>query len=1097
MKQRCFNSKVILSVIATVLLMCAIFSVTVAADNVANYNRAYGQVVPTDSNLKAQVENYNFYGDAGTLYFMQISKGKENANFAVEIYSDSGYQNQVRSFTRAFADKAGNTPLKVSWEFKDIPSGTYYGRCYTYVEAVVDGETVKTIDSSSFSKFTIKINRVGNEKVALSTLVNTADGPRLTWKTLPTAIKYNVYRKASGDKNWTYLVTLNGQISTYTDKTAKSGTTYSYTVKCSDGMYVSKYDTKGLSLKCLSAPKISVAGTGAAGNAKVSWNAVNGADGYYVYRKGGSLSNDSWVQIAKISNGKTTSYIDTTATSTDWEYTYTVKAYSGYYVSAYNYAGVSFDYIKAPTIKRVSAYVDPADDKSGMKIEWSANNKNITGYYVYRMDGKTWKYLGRTTGTSYIDKTAISGQTNTYTVKAYSDLNAGAYNGKGVSNKYLAAPNLKKLTFNDSYASVVKWEKVQGAAGYVVYRKVNGAASWTVVATIKNGNTTQYIDTCKKASGNTYTYTVRAFDSKNIYSWFKAGTSGVCLAKPYYSVGQVTTEDGSLAVEVKWSPINGATKYLVYKRTIGGVWACQTMNGGKAIYIPGTSYIDTKVENGVTYEYAVRAFNDKGDYSSFYIKKAFAVYTPEISDVIITTVSEEKGAQITWEALDDATGYNIYRLALGDTKWMKIGTAVENIYFDSTDNAGEKSYYYAVSAVYGSLESSKSLPEANFADVKLNAELVDDEDGKYILLTWECENETSVTLYKGTSEEDLVSMGSSQGIYSVNDTAVFPGNTYTYKVVVTSADKVDGEATVTIRYPHNPLSATVITDAYASSLNGTPMITVTWNSVAFAEEYIILRSEDGENFTEVGTVVADPTSADPTVTFVDDSLEAEKTYYYKIKATAPVEDRPESVSDMSEGVLLLTPIGNVHDLIAVEKLDGDKIIVELTWSPADYAYGYVIKKTTTPDVESSWEIIGLVHAEIEGESFDTIFVDDTIAEDGTYYYMVVATSMEDRGTSENTCDVTVTLFPEEEPETPEEPEEPTEPETPEEPVDPENPEGGENTEPETPVDPENPEGGENTDPETPTDPEDPENPEDDEDTEVETPTQPGGGIGKV
>jgi hypothetical protein len=157
MKQRRLNMKVILSVIATLLLVCALFGVTASADNVANYNRAYGQVVPTDSNLKAQVDKYDFYGDVGTLYFMQISKGKENANFAVEIYSDANYQNQVRSFTRPFAEKAGNTPLKVAWEFKDIPSGTYYGRCYTYVESVVDNETVKTIDSSSFSKFTINI----------------------------------------------------------------------------------------------------------------------------------------------------------------------------------------------------------------------------------------------------------------------------------------------------------------------------------------------------------------------------------------------------------------------------------------------------------------------------------------------------------------------------------------------------------------------------------------------------------------------------------------------------------------------------------------------------------------------------------------------------------------------------------------------------------------------------------------------------------------------------------------------------------------------------------------------------------------------------
>lgn len=1067
MKQRCFKTKVFLSLLVSLLLIGTLCGITAGADNVANYNRKYGQVVPTDSNLKAQVQNYNFYGNAGTLYFMQISKGKDNANFAVEIYSDSGYKNQVRSFTRAFSETAGNTPLKVSWEFKDIVSGTYYGRCYTYIESVSNGETVKTIDSSSFSTFTIKINRVGNEVVKLSTLVNTATGPRLTWKTLPTAIKYNVYRKASGDKYWTYLTTLNGQISTYTDTTAKSGVTYSYTVKCSDGKYVSKYNTKGLTLKCLSAPKISVAGYGSAGNAKISWNAVAGASGYYVYRKGGSLSNDSWTQIAKITNGKTTYYIDTTAKSTDWEYTYTVKAYSGYYVSAYNYAGVNFDYIKAPTIKRVSAYVDPADNKSGMKIEWSANNRNITGYYVYRKNGNTWKYLGRTTGNTFIDKTAASGQILTYTVKAYSELNAGAYNAKGVSNKYLSAPDLSKVTFNSSYASIVKWSKVQGASGYIVYRKINNAKSWTKVATIKNGNTTTFTDTCKKASGYTYTYTVRAFDSNNKYSYFKAGVSGVCLAKPYYSVAQATTDDGSLAIELKWSPVNGATKYLVYKRTIGGKWVCETLVDGKLTYVTDTHYLDKNVENGVTYEYAVRSFNNRGDYSAFYIKEAFAVYTPAIADVSVIKNGEETGTQITWNTQEGADSYNIFRLAFGSTEWEKIASATESVYLDTSEGASENKYYYAVSAVYGKMESSKSIKAANFADVTLDATLVETDNGKQILLSWTCENETSVTLYKGISADELVSMGTNQGglIYSVPDTAVFPGNTYTYKIVVTAENKVDGEATVTVKYPHNPLAQTEITEVISSSLNGVPMITVTWSTVEFAEEYIVLRSEDGENWDEVGSVAADPDSTDTSVSFIDDALESEKTYYYKVKATAPEAERPESVSEISEGILLLTPIGNVHDLIASERIDGESFFVDLSWSAADYADGYVISRTTTPDDESSWKIIGTVPEKPlgDGETIETAFTDSTVTENGTYYYRIIAVCQEDRGTSQNTCYIEVSFFTEEEP---------IDPETPTE------PEGGETTDPETPTEPGN---GENTENETP-----------EEDTST-----PGSGIGKV
>ena len=96
---------------------------------------------------------------------MLFSNGKENSFFSVEIFSTSDYnpENVVSSFTSEYGDK-GTVPLALTWHFKDNPSGTYYGRCYT---TIIDGEE-ETIDTSSICKFTIKLNRVGKEEVALT-----------------------------------------------------------------------------------------------------------------------------------------------------------------------------------------------------------------------------------------------------------------------------------------------------------------------------------------------------------------------------------------------------------------------------------------------------------------------------------------------------------------------------------------------------------------------------------------------------------------------------------------------------------------------------------------------------------------------------------------------------------------------------------------------------------------------------------------------------------------------------------------------------------------------------------------------------------------
>ena len=102
MTQKHFSAKVILSIIAALLIICTLSTVTLAANQVANYGCAYGQAVPTNDKLSAKVSQYNFYGDEGTLYFMQISKGKADAHYAVEIFSDKSLSpnTKIRSFTK-------------------------------------------------------------------------------------------------------------------------------------------------------------------------------------------------------------------------------------------------------------------------------------------------------------------------------------------------------------------------------------------------------------------------------------------------------------------------------------------------------------------------------------------------------------------------------------------------------------------------------------------------------------------------------------------------------------------------------------------------------------------------------------------------------------------------------------------------------------------------------------------------------------------------------------------------------------------------------------------------------------------------------------
>ncbi|MBQ8182278.1 MAG: hypothetical protein IJ025_00065 [Clostridia bacterium] len=989
-----FTTKVLLSLLVVIVVLGSVVTVASAADTFANYKLAYGEIVPTDEKLEAQKFTYSLYGDSDDIYFMRISTGKPNAFFAVEIYADSNYQEQIRSYSKGYDSTPGNKSLKVTWEFKTLPSGTYYGRCYTFIES--DGN--RKIDSSSMKTFTINVDRISKKTVTLKSLTNTASGPKITWTPFSTATKYNVYRRAAGEKSWTRIATLGANASTYTDKTAKSGTVYTYTVKCYEGKLVSLYNKTGLSIKYLATPAVSVNGSGASGVAKLSWKAIPGAEGYYVYRKGGSLSDYSWVRIATIKNGKTISYTDKAATSTDWKYTYTVKAYSGKTISAYNKVGVDFDYIPAPNLTKTSSVY------GGVKIDWKSSNPNVIKYNVYRKNGTSWKLLGSTTEKTFIDKTAVSGKSYIYTVKALSDTNAGAYKASGITAKYMATPELNTLTFDSKDRSLVKWNAVDGAAGYRVYRKINNAKSWSMITIIKNGKTTKYYDPCEKTSGYTYSYTVRAFDSKNNFSFFVTkGTSAIYLEKPVFTAQQIVSAENPLCVEVKWNAVDGATKYNVYRRLPGESWTVLAKSTTEL------TFLDTTAECGITYDYAVRAFNDNGHSSHYNTATVMPLLIPELNSVMLT----ETGCALTWDALDNATSYTIYRRAENSDVWEIAGTSETTEFTDISEECKTQRFYYTVSATFGETESQYGNGLPNFVEIEITATLVDaiDDAPAYINVEINCPEAQTIEVYKNANDEEPVLLEGVTGTFT--DNGITDGNTYTYTVIAFAEGKVAGEKSAAAKYPHPPLNATVITQCGGDYNNNEPTVTLSWDTIEFADAYIILRSNSNNEWSEIVTVAAQDGVL--SYTYTDTDVLTEITYNYKVKAVATSSERDASESDIAT-VFIPTPLGSVTGLKIEnpEKTQDGKVCVTVSWAPTEYATSYQLFRKTA---DTDWELLYVDSDEADGLQYID-YVDVNVE----YTYRVDATAP-DRGTVTNqeTFFYKEDVIPEE-PVAPEEPE---------------------------------------------------------------------------
>lgn len=273
----------------------------------------------------------------------------------------------------------------------------------------------------------------------IETAQNRTEGIRLTWNSVYGATGYRVYRCYTGE-GWTYLGTTSK--TSFTDKTAESGKGYRYTLRATDGKTRGDYDRKGKLIRRLETPG-SFTITNKTDGVEVKWAPVKNAKTYRVYRRG---TGESW-QLIKIVN--TNSYLDK-KTASGKNYSYTVKAVNGEYLSHYSADGVSVKRLSNPTNMKT------ANRSNGVFLTWSGVS-GAKNYRVYRRGvGENWQLIKVVTDKYYLDKTASKNTTYRYTVRAANGSTFSYYYSDGPVIKF-SNPVFKSVidtTYAESYSSI-------------------------------------------------------------------------------------------------------------------------------------------------------------------------------------------------------------------------------------------------------------------------------------------------------------------------------------------------------------------------------------------------------------------------------------------------------------------------------------------------------------------------------------------------------------------------------------------------------------------------------------------------------------------
>ena len=345
---------------------------------------------------------------------------------------------------------------------------------------------------------------------------------------------------------------------------------------------------------------------------------------------------------------------------------------------------------------------------------------------------------------------------------------------------------------------------------------------------------------------------------------------GVCeLPIP---VATATNIDSTGKIKVTWNAIEGAVSYKVYRsEAVDGVYE-------HVFTATRTKYNNTGAVAGKTYYYKVIAVDANGEAVSQFSE--IVSCTCKYPRLVVTASNIESSGKIalTWEAVEGAVSYKVYRAEAKDGVYENVFTATRTKYNNTGAVAG-KTYYYKVIALDVNGEEVSRFSKVVSCTCTLARPVVTasniESTGK-IKLTWdEVEGAVSYVVYRSTEKDGTYKKMLTTTYTRYTNTSAQVDSTYYYKVMAVAENSEANSALSAAKKRVTDCAQPIITSAAPDEKNGKPRIY--WESVEGAVAYKVYRSTSLD-----GTYKLMYTSNSNTYNNTGAALG--KTYYYKVKA---------------------------------------------------------------------------------------------------------------------------------------------------------------------------------------------------------------------
>lgn len=521
----------------------------------------------------------------------------------------------------------------------------------------------------------------------------------LSWSKVNGVTGYSIARSTSSGGKYTEVAKVTPATqTTWIDKGLSPGATYYYKIRTytqsGSNITYGKYSQAAFGTTIMR-PVISSIKSKNSKALVISWETVNNAANYEIYRA--TKKNGTYSRIATLAGVNRLSYTDTRIKAGK-KYHYKIRS-----VSQNGKSTVYSDYsdvYSARTAKVPTGVSVKSEGTNTLRVSWKAEPKTA-GYHIKRAESAKGKYKKIATvqggSVSYYDDAAVKGnKTYYYKVQSFNyNGNAKGKSGYGssASGKTIKKTTVQKIdtTFTDQ---TISWKKVKGVDGYLIYQSTSKDGPYKKLKKISGATKTSYKVT-NLTPGTRYYYKVRT--RKKVKGKVGYGSYTEACEVWTKTLPQIASVKGVTAksLEVSWNPVGGAAGYTIYRSTsASGTY--QKIASAPAFQ---TRYTDSNLMMTQQYYYKIDAqINGYNSTGTTGMGETLGG-SPVSVTAITSAASNAQGVlTITWNAVKDVTGYQIYRSQEQNGTYTLLHTVTDPSAVSYADNtaADHTAYYYKI-----------------------------------------------------------------------------------------------------------------------------------------------------------------------------------------------------------------------------------------------------------------------------------------------------------------------------------------------------------------------------------------------------------------